>query len=179
MKEVIVNRGIESTLSWTTLFKLCPEAIKAPNMVTIDCWILVIPKDNADRMVVMPTVSMTLWNTVGLWWVILHRAWKIKPKLPSSTFHTDKVSLYLIICTKNILLIFAIWNQRWLLSLMNMAIFGGMHFLVELYVELTLRAVILSESTVECLKIYHKDWPISLLTNFCKIQRIQNNFWLR
>lgn len=39
-------------------------------------------------------------------------------------------------------------------------------FLVELYVELTLRAVILSESTVECLKMYHKDWPISLLTNF-------------
>lgn len=148
-------------------------------MVTIDCWILVIPKDNADRMVVMPTVSMTLWNTVGLWWVILQRAWKIKPKLPSSTFHTDKVSIYLITCTKNILLKFAIWNQRWLLSLMNMAIFSGMHFLVELYVELTLRAVILSESTVECLKIYHKDWPISLLTNFWKIQRIQNNFWLR
>ena len=31
---------------------------------------------------------------------------------------------------------------------------------------LTLRAVILRESTVECLKMYHRDWPISLLTNF-------------
>lgn len=118
----------------------------------------------------MPTVSMTLWNTVGLWWVILHRAWKIKPKLPSSTFHSDNVSLYLITCTNNIILIFAIWNHRWLLSLINMVIFSGMYYLVEFRVELTLRAVILSESTVECLKIYHNDWPISLLTNFWKIK---------
>lgn len=48
--------------------------------------------------------------------------------------------------------------QIWALYLMTIKVLSAMI--------LTLRAVILRESTVECLKMYHRDWPISLLTNF-------------
>lgn len=142
-------------------------------MVIIDCWILVILKDNVDRMVVMLTVLMIFWNIVGLWWVILYRVWKIKLKLLLSIFYIDNVSLYFIICIKNIIYIFVIWNYRWLLLLINMVIFSGMYFLVEFCVEFILRVVILSEFIVECLKIYYNDWFILLLINFWKIKIIK------
>lgn len=58
-------------------------------MVIIDCWILVILKDNVDRMVVMLIVLMIFWNIVGLWWVILYRVWKIELKLLLSIFYID------------------------------------------------------------------------------------------
>lgn len=142
-------------------------------MVIIDCWILVILKDNVDRMVVMLMVLMIFWNIVGLWWVILYRVWKIKLKLLLSIFYLDNVSLYFIICINNIIFIFVIWNYRWLLLLINMVIFSGMYFLVEFCVEFILRVVILSEFIVECLKIYYNDWFILLLINFWKIKIIK------
>lgn len=142
-------------------------------MVIIDCWILVILKDNVDRMVVMLMVLMIFWNIVELWWVILYRVWKIKLKLLLSIFYLDNVSLYFIICINNIIFIFVIWNYRWLLLLINMVIFSGMYFLVEFCVEFILRVVILSEFIVECLKIYYNDWFILLLINFWKIKIIK------
>lgn len=142
-------------------------------MVIIDCWILVILKDNVDSMVVMLMVLMIFWNIVGLWWVILYRVWKIKLKLLLSIFYLDNVSLYFIICINNIIFIFVIWNYRWLLLLINMVIFSGMYFLVEFCVEFILRVVILSEFIVECLKIYYNDWFILLLINFWKIKIIK------
>ena len=51
------------TLSCISLFSDTPETIRAPNMVTIDCCIRVIPNESADSSVDSPTVSMTLWNT--------------------------------------------------------------------------------------------------------------------
>lgn len=143
-------------------------------MVIIDCWILVILKDNVDRMVVMLMVLMIFWNIVGLWWVILYRVWKIKLKFLLSIFYIDNVSLYFIICIDNIIFIFVIGNYRWLFLLINMVIFCGMCFLVEFCVEFILRVVILSEFIVECLKIYYNDWFILLLINFWKIKIIKN-----
>ena len=58
----MINQTIQ-TLSCISLFSDTPETIRAPNMVTIDCCIRVIPNERADSSVDRPTVSMTLWNT--------------------------------------------------------------------------------------------------------------------
>ena len=55
--EIISNTD---TLSCISLLSDAPDTINAPNIVTIDCCILVIPNESADNSVDSPTVSITL-----------------------------------------------------------------------------------------------------------------------
>mgnify|MGYP000685822883 FL=1 len=85
--------GLQSlTLSCVSLFTDTPDTISAPNMVTIDCWILEIPNDNVESSIDKPTVSITDWNTLALWRVKRCKAWKYNNTL--SLCHHDKLGKF-------------------------------------------------------------------------------------